>query len=324
MLAFRRLGQTPVHAVAQIFAEIRQRSACVVLVSDIRQFFDRLDHARLKQAWAALLGERQLPPDHYAIYRSLTRYAWVDREALSAALPPQVGERRRLCDPDTFRQAIRQAGLIQHSTQTYGIPQGMAIGNLLSNLYLLEFDTLMQQWVTAQGGAYYRYCDDLLLILPPEAGAAGLAQIQQQLTAERLMIHEGKTQQASFRCQQGILTSDRPLDYLGLSWNGQGFLIRSSTFHRAQVKMRRGVAQAKRSWQRHRRLAQQQDRPEPPLYRQTLYRRYSHLGRRSFVRYALTAAQILDSPSIRRQIRPLWSQLQRAIAAERSIALVGL
>ncbi len=314
--AFRRLGQTPVDTVAQIFNQIRQRSECIVLVSDIRQFFDRIDHLRLKQAWAALLGVAQLPPDHYAIYRSITRYSWVDREALHAVLPPVAGDHRRLCDAATFRQVVRKGGLIQRQSETYGIPQGMALGNLLSNLYLLAFDTVMQQWVAAQGGEYYRYCDDLLLILPPEAGAAGVEQIREALTAEQLAIHEDKTQQAIFYMRQGVLTSDRPLDYLGLSWNGQGFLIRSSTFHRAQVRMRRGVAQAKRSWQRHRRQAQQHDRPAPPLYRQSLYRRYSHLGRRSFVRYALNAAQKLDSASIRRQIRPLWRQLQAAMESD--------
>ena len=45
------------------------------------------------------------------------------------------------------------------------------------------------------------------------------------------------------------------------------------------------------------------------VYKKKLLSRYSHLGRRNFLRYGYLAAEILDSAAIKRQLRPLWSRL---------------
>ena len=55
---------------------------CHVLAYDISGFFDNLDHAILKQNWSVVLGGGPLPKDHYHVYRSLTKYSYIDRNVL--------------------------------------------------------------------------------------------------------------------------------------------------------------------------------------------------------------------------------------------------
>jgi retron-type reverse transcriptase len=49
-----------------------------------------------------------------------------------------------------------------------GIPQGSPISALLSNIYMFSFDKHMKNYVDSIGGKYFRYCDDMLLIVPSE------------------------------------------------------------------------------------------------------------------------------------------------------------
>lgn len=50
--------------------------------------------------------------------------------------------------------------------------------------------------------------------------------------------------------------------------------------------------------------------PERKLYLKKLLTRYSHLGKRNFLRYGHNAADVMGSAAIRKQLRPLWSRLQ--------------
>lgn len=45
-----------------------------VLLFDIEKFYDTLHPRLLKQAWCKTLGCRNLPDDHYAIYKSIMDY----------------------------------------------------------------------------------------------------------------------------------------------------------------------------------------------------------------------------------------------------------
>lgn len=52
---------------------------------------------------------------------------------------------------------------------------------------------------------------------------------------------------------------------------------------------------------------------EKSLYQRKILSRYSHLGKRNFLTYGYTAARLMNSKAIRRQLRPLWERLQKAI-----------
>jgi RNA-directed DNA polymerase len=129
VLAFRPLGKSNIQFAAEAFQEIKKRDACHVIGLDIEGFFDNLNHIQLKDSWARLLASAILPADHYAVFRSLTKYARVSREKLYETLGlthRNFGERIwRVCAPKDFREKIRSAGLVEvNATPKKGIPQG--------------------------------------------------------------------------------------------------------------------------------------------------------------------------------------------------------
>jgi hypothetical protein len=72
-------GGTNIDFAGEVFEYIDHHRPCVALAYDLKNFFDTLDHDLLKQRWAALLGVARLPADHFAIFRSLTNFSWVEQ-----------------------------------------------------------------------------------------------------------------------------------------------------------------------------------------------------------------------------------------------------
>lgn len=118
--AFRRLrgGGTNVKFAGEVFRYIDLNRPCVALAFDVEKFFDTLDHDILKGAWCRLLGVERLPDDHYAVYRSLTRFCWAMRDEVYGRFGisrhnPKAMCRRRICGPAGFREQVRDRGLLR-------------------------------------------------------------------------------------------------------------------------------------------------------------------------------------------------------------------
>lgn len=315
VLAFRSLKKSNIHFARDAFEAIRSFGPCGVVCVDISGFFDNLDHQILKKHWAALLGEGQLPADHYSVFRSLTRYASVNRDELYAALNiakhNPKNERKRICSPKEFDRVVRKGGLIKPNKKGIGIPQGSPISALLSNIYMLDFDQRIAEAVDEWGGRYFRYCDDMLFIVPQDHTNTVAGEVAKEIKSLNLAINPKKTEIRSFDLNTcGSLVSDKPLQYLGFLFNGQHILIRSAAFARFSERMKRGVRLAKSTCYKRNKLRSMRGQQPTTLYKDKLYERYSHLGRRNFVRYGLRAAEIMQSKAIRRQLKPLWANLQ--------------
>jgi RNA-directed DNA polymerase len=157
-----------------------------------------------------LLNVDFLPTDHYAVFRAITKFSQVDRDELYKALGlhprrPRAGGKHRVCTAQEFRDIIRGRGLIAVNRTGKGIPQGSPISAVLSNIYLLEFDARIQALVSAQGGFYRRYCDDLLVVMPTaELRAEMLATIRTMLSGLGLEAHPDKTACVDFAFVLGI------------------------------------------------------------------------------------------------------------------------
>lgn len=138
--------------------------------------------------WGRLIGKEFLPPDHFAVFKSLTAYTDVDYKELCRELnffgkkKTIWGDRdgylisrndlpTQLCSNSKFREIIKSrkaAGspILNPNTNTFGIPQGAPMSDILANSYLLDFDSLVLEYVKKRDGFYYRYSDDLLIIIP--------------------------------------------------------------------------------------------------------------------------------------------------------------
>jgi len=328
--AFRSDRGTNIHIAKEVFDFCKQNRPCVALALDIKGFFDNLNHAVLKQAWKDLIGEQRLPDDHYAVYRSLTRYCWVDqkeaRKALQLDRKPLLPHQRRnrLCTVRQFREVIRGGGLLKFGgRKRKGIPQGSPLSALLSNLYMLAFDDRVNQAVNSVGGLYRRYCDDIMVVVPPENMPDIEALIAEELSAIRLKSHPDKRQVAEFPLSGPIDGSILP--YLGFTYNGETIRLRDASLNRYYGKMRRAVRLAKASQRKANQKEIAEGKPPNSLKTAKLYRRYSYLatrrtpkakqahGNKNFITYALRAADIMGSQAIRKQIRPHWRKLQAEI-----------
>lgn len=318
VLAFRSLAKNNIEFAKDAFDEIRARGDCCALALDIKGFFDNLDHRQLKLKWKGLIEVDELPPDHFAVFKAITKYAFVERkevfETLSISVHNPKNGRRRLCGTQEFRTKVRGQGKI-HTNSKKGIPQGTAISALLSNLYMLEFDTAVHKFVVEAGGRYMRYCDDILLIMPPNMEQDTLRFVHDEIKKLKLDINTKKTAVSSFKysATSGLQTCDTPLQYLGFLFDGRQIIIRSAAFAKFSERMNRGVSLAKQTMQSRNKMRNIKGAQERRLYKRKIFARYSHLGKRNFLRYGYLAADIMESAAIKRQLRPLWTRLVKAL-----------
>ncbi|MFM2086672.1 MAG: hypothetical protein RLZZ237_1541 [Pseudomonadota bacterium] len=318
ILAFRPLGKSNIDFANEAFGKIKDSKICHVLALDITGFFDNLDHAILKKSWINLLGTNILPDDHWAIFKSLTQFASINQVALYELLGISLNNKKssgpKLCSAQDFRGKVRPADLIIVNKSKKGIPQGSPISALLSNIYMTSFDVILKDFVDTCGGYYLRYCDDILLIVPPERRSDAESIAISEIKKLQLDINPKKTDRVDFYFDEhGEFTSSKPLQYLGFMYDGKKIILRSASLAKYFDKMKRGVRTAKATMLKRNISRQNRGMAEKDLFRKSLYKRYTYLGRRNFISYGFNAARKMNSPAIRKQLRGLWGRLHDEI-----------
>ena len=282
VLAYRHIpisggrgGKSNVHFAADAVRKIKELGDCCAIALDISSFFESLDHATLKQLWCRLLGVERLPDDHFQVFKAITKYSVVDKvevyerlghfgEKMSAItggrvkgyLTPYRKIPTHLCDGKEVREKIAGNGasesIIRKNPEPYGIPQGAPMSDLLANLYLIDFDKTVAEWLRSIGGAYYRYSDDILVLVPgSESVGKHFAQATRVLIREfgsQLQIKKEKSSLFVFKRDGSHQTyaliegtqGKNGLEYLGFRYDGKRVYVRNATIS----NLRRKVAQA--------------------------------------------------------------------------------
>ena len=184
---------------------------------------------------------------------------------------------------------------------------------------MADLDLAMHQWITSLGGRYWRYCDDILIVVPQGCAVNVLAYFDWRLNRLKLSRNKEKTQSLSGQDLPG-----KQLQYLGLLFNGNKIAIRSSSIHRYHRKIKKAIQVAKsRQKAESRRKAQ-----KAPFRKQALYNMYSELPlrgkkikerqkhrkyRENFTDYMQRAAKITQSSVIRRQRKKMLKRLRKRI-----------
>lgn len=310
-------GRCNIHFAMDAFTWIARNTPCVALAYDISGFFDTLDHKLLRRQVCRVLSVETLPADFFAIFRSLIRFVRVDRDTAYAIFDisrhnPRAHRRNRICSADEFRSKIVGGGLLIKHKGNIGIPQGTPISALLSNVYMFDFDRVLHAQVSEWGGLYRRYCDDILCIVPPQHQADAANLIESEIKKVNLAIQPDK--QGAFVFDRGKLLSP-PLQYLGLTFDGENTRLRTGGIAKHYSRMRGGVRSAAASRDR---VAKEIGKPphEVPIKEGKLFERYTYAGNRNFISYALRAAKIADSKAIKRQISRHVPALKTAIKSK--------
>lgn len=317
VLAFRSLEKSNIHFAKKAFDCIKKTGNCTAVALDLTGFFDNIDHEILKDRWMKIIGTDKLPDDHYAVFKSITRYSSVNKDKLYQTLKISKHNpkfcRDKVCSPYDFREIVRKNGLISTNKNKIGIPQGSPISALLSNIYMLNFDIDMSQYAQSIGGHYYRYCDDMLFIVPTNKknDVAGIA--NQELKTLKVTLNTKKTEIRDFIFSNNRLNASQPLQYLGFIFDGENIYLRSSSLARYSERMRRGVKLAKATMECRNKIRVSKGEKKKPLFKKKIISRYSHFGKRNFLTYGFRAADIMESSTIRKQLKPLWKRLLNEI-----------
>lgn len=329
ILAYRSIGgQCNIHFAKEAFDFIRNKGECVAMAFDVKSFFDTLNHAFLKEAWCDLLGVKRLPEDHYTVFKSMTQFRFLNLDKFEKSIGKKAFDDRfkdgRLSHPKEFRKLIvplleTNPNFNKDRDKDNGIPQGTALSAVLSNLYMLEADKRLSAFAASCGGYYRRYCDDLFLVVPLDYDLDAYTNVKKAIEELKLVLHSDKTEVRYFKATpSGIMSEDengnrKPVQYLGLEFDGQHIRLRSASLSRYHQRVRRSVRRAggmafgKRTYN------------YGKIFKRALYHKYTRIakpGVRNFIRYAETAYEITNSQELRKQYLGCVELVNECVKAE--------
>jgi hypothetical protein len=322
----------------EVFEAIRaSQGEIAVIALDISKFFDSIDHKILKKAWVKLLGNgfTDLPKHHYNVYKSLTRFSYVELNSLLPILnlnhPNQIIQKEVAHFASTgkeFREKIKHQGLIKENPFrrideekkiVVGIPQGTPISPLLANLYLLDFDRQILDLLPTDS-LYRRYSDDILVICKKEAYKDIEEVIYDLIKKEfKLIIQPSKTQRSFFN--NGKLSKgEKPIGYLGFQFDGHNKLLKPASVAKFYRKLKRNVKYRASMARRAKKKSRRGLKVDCTLHRKILYQQFTFIGgnrksgkKRNFFSYAYMAAKVMNSPHIKKQLARAWQILHSEI-----------
>lgn len=302
VLAYRSgLGNNIDHAKSLI-EEIRARGDTTAIAVDIRGFFDHIKHNVLYEQLCIIRKVTRLSSADFKIFQRMSKFEWVDADAVEECLQNVKRTKGRICDAYQFRKYVRRDASkpIKQNDTFFGIPQGTSLSGLYANISMVSFDEALHKRIVALGGSVRRYSDDIAILVPSDVTANVVIKlVRDELSLIGLKLSEHKTEISKFSTNpsDGTQHADKPFQYLGFTYDGKSTLIRQSSLNRYYSKMRSGV---------HAKILAAKSKAVHPdeIYMRELFRKYTHFGRRrNFPRYAYRAARQLDAPEIKWQIR---------------------
>lgn len=342
VLAYRdnKRGKNNIHFAKEVFKKIIEQEKTLIIMMDFTSFFDNLNHKVLKQNLKKVLGVDELPLHWYKLYKSLTKYSYVDKRKLDKYLEEKHGgnykeklksrDITRYMSPEEFRGQKKKPGFIEFNPGIdKGVPQGSGMSSVLSNVFMIEADERIKNLASSYEGLYRRYCDDIVVIIPLK-GNVNKFDVRDSVVGDILSIigdYEGleiqkeKTEIYEYNQNQIYLFNEAEkvnqfkatkLNYLGFSFNGKEIMLLEKSvfkyYSRAYKKIRivnRYSAKYKKK-----------------VYRKSLYQIYTHMGRNykgygNFISYAEKAHQEMSELPIEsliyNQIRRHWYKIQNRI-----------
>lgn len=222
-----------------VFDFLHTADDCVLLCVDIENFFGNIDHRLLADAVEYFRGDipvKNLEP----ILKAVTQYRYVFKSDIVAKMGK---DQSKWANSSRYNILIRDAGLIHKNKQWHGIPQGSPISDILANIYLYKFDLWLSEKVSAFGGLYRRYSDDILVIIPKPEAENIYKKICDYIEGDDFKLKIGKEKTEAFyvdarsltfqditsRYVSGYSKNKEHAQYLGFDINLQHMSVRPGT-----------------------------------------------------------------------------------------------
>lgn len=333
-IAYRnnKKGKSNIHFAADVIRFISEQKQAFIFVSDFSSYFDNLDHGLLKEKLMTVLGIKtgKLPADWWNIFKNITRYSWVDLEDIYNDLVKNKkikGKKEfkkmkdRYYNSAEFREFRKRVDIHKNKNE-FGIPQGTAISAVLANVYAIDLDIALNDYVSKFGGIYRRYSDDIILVFPIKRGSKDqpthhISFIESIVKENKVEMGDGKTKSLCYANKKIYIDPqyqrEGKLDYLGFSFDGSTVKIRDKSLFKYYHRMYKKIESIKRA----------ENRKGRKIGRKKLYLLYSHLGRRykgygNFISYAEKAHEVFQKNKhieslIYRQIKRHWHKIYKRL-----------
>lgn len=167
-------GKTNIEFASIAFNFIKKCESCYVLVSDFSNFFDFIEHKKLKENICKIMGTTELSEDFYKVFRSMTKYSYIEKQDIVNYLinkgletEDSIKKNNSLFENISWKEAKKELkDKIETNKETYGIPQGSPLSGIFANVYMIDFDRKTNEYAKSKKGLYMRYSDDLIMIIP--------------------------------------------------------------------------------------------------------------------------------------------------------------
>lgn len=338
VIAYRQQNghRSNIHFAKEVFSFIKSLNECTIIVGDFTEYFDHIDHAYLKTRLCEILGAERLPDDYFAVFKSITKYAYIERDKIietKGITRRQFFDLSRVFSTEEFH---KYKSLIQKNQHNYGIPQGSAISAFFSNAYMFQADKTLNNFITGLGGLYRRYCDDFVVVIPSinkllvnkvwsvikdtlsAVGQSGVdlnqnktkvfTCIDNKIESKNCLLFENPTEGANL------------LSYLGFTFDGESIRIRQKTIAKFYSRMYRKIDRIKE--------LKGKSKNGKIIPMSNLYRLYSHYGvnpkgrwkkrykgrQGNFLKYVEHADSVFGNESgIGMDTKRAWSKLQKRL-----------
>lgn len=328
-IAYRDIfrGKSNIHFAKDVFEFIVRTQSSYVFVGDLTSFFDKLNHNYLKDKIKQLLDIDRLDEANYAIFKSVTKFSYVDLNCIKTFLGEKFKESKNLqkyFNTAEFHE-IKKIYLKKYKSD-FGIPQGSSISAVYSNIYMIDFDEKMNSYVTGINGMYRRYCDDIVIVIPVQRINDNVVEaIKKRIyniinSIPNLEINDSKTSSYYYKDNTvfPIGNSGNRINYLGFSFDGTSVRIREKSVFKYYCRAYRKIRSINRISNKKFFIAGKKN----------IYKLYTHLGARvnkcnrgNFLTYAYKADNIFSESEmlnsyIRNQVKKHWSRITHRLRSD--------
>ncbi len=319
-------GKCNIDFAKEVFEFIVKCEAAYIYVGDFTKFFDNLDHKYLKEKIKCVVGEESLDVAGYAIYKNLTRFSYIEADDIeheTGMLRRDMRDLEKYFETADF-QAVKRKYL-KKNRKDYQIPQGSSISAVYANVYMVDFDKKLNDFITSHKGMYRRYCDDIIMVIPMNKGDL-LRGADKKITdfvyrvrdeIPRLDLNPEKTEH--FFYENGVLEKimgeSSLINYLGFTFDGKTVRIRDKSLFKYYCRAYRKIKKVKEA----------RDERSFNAGRKAIYKSYTHLGVKkdpkehgNFLTYAYKADKIfkqseLLNSEIRNQVKRHWWKIENRL-----------
>lgn len=298
--------QSSINFAAEAISFIEKQDNALIIIGDFEKFFDTLDHKLLKDRLQRVLKVQQLPSDWYNIYKSLTKFAFIEKSTLdfsddSLVLKNDVSYFRSIGD---FRK-FQKYNKCKLNKNIFGIPQGNSLSGVLANIYAIDFDRSLAELSKEFDGFYQRYSDDFIIVLDVEKlysrygnnFVEEITNLLKELSDEN-KIHLQTDKNKKFFINDNVVLDEHNkvngIDYLGFRFDGNNVKIREKSIYKFYREGRKLIYKSK--------CIQRKKGLKKLPNRHKIYSLYTDFGKSkkypsNFIKYAQRSQEIFDKIS---------------------------